>query len=290
MADTGKSLVTGATGNTGSILVPSLREAGVDVRALVRDEARAQALKELAAETAVGDLEQPETITPALEGVDKDYLLTWNGPPQAEHAANVIEAAEETGELHIVRHSMWDPENSRIVQQGELVEEQLKSSNLSWTILRPTFFMQNLRMSAQTIASEAEMYWPLEDTEIAMIDIRDVVDCAVTVLTEEGHEGKTYTLTGPEANTFDEGAEAMTEALERDVEYVSVPDEAAEHAMVDMGMHEGGAEGYVELFEGFRAGYADHATDDVATLQGEPARSIEQFADDFAGMFQAEGA
>lgn len=290
MTTTGKVLVTGATGNTGSILVPALRQAGVDVRAFVRDEAKAQPLKEAGAEIVVGDLEQPETITPALQGVDRVYLLTWNGPPQAEHATNVIEAAKEAGEPHIVRHSMWGSENSRIIQQGHQVEEELKTSGLSWTLLRPTFFMQNLLMSAQTIASEGEMYWPLEEAEISMIDIRDIVACAVTVLTEGGHVGETYTLTGPEAITMHEAADALSEALDRDVDYVSVPDEAAQQAMVDMGMHEWVAQGYIELFEGFRAGFADHATDDVATLKGEPARSIEQFAHDFAEMFKAQPA
>lgn len=290
MQGTGKVLVTGATGNTGSVLVPALLEKGVNVRAFVRDEAKAQPLKEAGAEITVGDLERPDTITPALEGVDRVYLLTWNGPPQAEHAINVIEAAREAGQPHIVRHSMWGSENSRIVQQGQQVEEELKSSGLPWTLLRPTFFMQNLLMSAQTIASEGEMYWPLEDAEISMIDIRDIVDSAVAVLTEDGHEGETYTLTGPEAITFHEAADALSQALDRDVDYVSVPDEAAQQAMLDMGMHEFVAKGYVELFEGFRAGFADHATDDVEELKGQRARSIKQFARDFAEMFEAQPA
>lgn len=290
MQGTGKVLVTGATGNTGSVLVPALLEKGVNVRAFVRDEAKAQPLKEAGAEITVGDLERPDTITPALEGVDRVYLLTWNGPPQAEHAINVIEAAREAGQPHIVRHSMWGSENSRIVQQGQQVEEELKSSGLPWTLLRPTFFMQNLLMSAQTIASEGEMYWPLEDAEISMIDIRDIVDSAVAVLTEDGHEGETYTLTGPEAITFHEAADALSQALDRDVDYVSVPDEAAQQAMLDMGMHEFVAKGYVELFEGFRAGFADHATDDVEELKGQRARSIKQFARDFAAMFEAQPA
>ncbi len=290
MANTGKVLVTGATGNTGSILVPALAQAGVKVRAFVRDVAKAQPLQDVGAELAVGDLEKPDTIKPALEAVDKVYLLTWNGPPQAEHATNVIAAAKQVGEPHIVRHSMWGSQNSRIVQQGQQIEGELKSSGLSWTLLRPTFFMQNLLMSAETIASGDEMYWPLEDAELSMIDIRDIVECAVTVLTEEGHERETYTLTGPEPITMHQAADALSEVLDKDVDYVSVPDEAARQAMVDMGMHDWVAQGYVELFEGFRAGFADHATEDVATLKGEPARSIEQFAHDFAEMFEARPA
>lgn len=90
MADTGKVLVTGATGNTCSILIPALRRADVDVRAFVRDEGKAQGLREMGVEVVSGDLDRPETIPPAVEGVDKIYLLTWNGPTQEQQARNVI--------------------------------------------------------------------------------------------------------------------------------------------------------------------------------------------------------
>ena len=77
MANVGKVLVTGATGNTGSGLVPALRSAGVDVRAFVRDEAKAQPLKEAGAEIVVGDLDQPETIGPAVEGRITSYNVCY---------------------------------------------------------------------------------------------------------------------------------------------------------------------------------------------------------------------
>ncbi|MEJ2303961.1 MAG: NAD(P)H-binding protein, partial [Anaerolineales bacterium] len=161
MANAGKVLVTGATGNTGSLLVPALREAGVDVRALVRDESKAQPLEEIGVEIILGDLDRPETIAPAVDGVDKIYLLTWNGPTQEQQAKNVINAAREAGNPHIVRHSMWGSEKSRIIQQGYRVEQALKSSGLTWTLLKPTFFMQNTMMAAQTIASDGVIYWDM---------------------------------------------------------------------------------------------------------------------------------
>ncbi len=106
MADSGKVLVTGATENTGSALVPALRDAGMDVRAFVRKESKAQPFKELGVEVVVGDLDKPETIGPAVEGVDKIYLLTWNGPTQEQQARNAIQAAVRPGHPHLVRHSM----------------------------------------------------------------------------------------------------------------------------------------------------------------------------------------
>jgi uncharacterized protein YbjT (DUF2867 family) len=286
MANTGKILVTGATGNTGSGLVPALRKAGVDVRAFVRDEAKAQPLKDLGVEVVLGDLDQPETIAPAVEGVDKIYLLTWNGPTQAQQAINVIEAAKKAGNPHIVRHSMWGSENSRIIQQGDQVEAALTSSGLPWTLLKPTFFMQNLMMAAQTIASDGMIYWDTGDGKLGMIDLRDIVEAAFAVLTGEGHEGKNYILTGPEAISMHEVASAFSKVLGKKVTYVSVPGEAALQSMLSMGFPEWIARGYGELMVGFSQGFAGRTTDNVATLTGHPARSIEQFARDYAQVFE----
>jgi uncharacterized protein YbjT (DUF2867 family) len=285
MANAGKVLVTGATGNTGSGLVPALRSAGVDVRAFVRDETKAQPLKDVGAEVIVGDLDQPETIEPAVEGVDKIYLLTWNGPTQAQQVQNVLDVAKRAGNPHIVRHSMWGSEKSRIVKQGDQAEEAVKSSGLPWTLLNPTFFMQNTMMAAQTIASDGVIYWDVGDGKIGTIDVRDIVDVAAAVLTGSGHEGKSYILTGPEAISFHDMAATFSKVLGKEVNYVSVPHEAAFDAMVGMGLPEWIAKGYGELMDGFSEGFAESTTDNVATLAGHPARSFEQFARDFAQVF-----
>lgn len=285
MANSGKVLVTGATGNTGSALVPALRNAGVDVRVFVRNESKAQPLKELGAEVVVGDIDKPETLAPAVEGVDKIYLLTWNGPTQEQQVKSAIEVAKKAGDPHIVRHSMWGSEKSRIIKQGYAADEGIKSSGLSWTILRPTFFMQNTMMAAQTIASDGMIYMSMKDGKLAMIDVRDIVDSAVAVLTGEGHEGKDYILTGPEAISFHDIASTFSKVLGKDVKYVNVPGEAATQSMVDMGVPEWIAQGYAELSEGFSENFASRATDNVANLTGHPARSFEQFARDFAPVF-----
>jgi uncharacterized protein YbjT (DUF2867 family) len=285
MAISGKVLVTGATGNTGSALVPALRSAGLDVRVFVRNEAKAQPLKDLGVEVVVGDLDRPETIGPAVEGVDKVYLLTWNGPTQEQQARDAIEAVRQAGAPHLVRHSMWGSEKSRIIKQGYEVDEAIKSSGLPWTILKPTFFMQNTMMAAQAIASDGVIYWDMKDGKLAMIDIRDIVDAAVAVLTGSGHEGKSYILTGPEPISFHDVANTFSKVLAKDVKYVNVPGEAAIESMVGMGVPEWIAQGYAELSEGFSEDFAARATDNVANLTGHPARSFEQFVRDFAKAF-----
>jgi len=280
-----KILVTGATGNTGSELVPALRDAGVDVRAFVRNESKSQPLKDMGVEIVVGDLDKPETIDPAVEGVDKIFLLTVNGIAEAQHGRNVIEAAKRAGNPHIVRYAGWGPEKSRIIKNQREVEELLKSSGLPWTILKPTFFMQNTMMGAQTVASDGMIYWDMKDGKLAMIDIRDAIDAAAAILTGSGHEGKTYILTGPTPISFHDVASTFSKVLGKDVQYVSVPGEAAIETMVGMGLSEWTAKGYAELSEGFIEGFADSVTDNVSILTGHPARSFETFATDFAQMF-----
>lgn len=286
MADVGKVLVTGATGNTGSMLVPALLEEGVDVRAFVRDASKAESLKEKGSEIVVGDLDRPETIPPAVEGVDRIYLLTWNGPTQAQHVENVVNAAKQAGTPYIVRHSMWGSERSRIIQQGEEAEQTVKDSGLPWTMLKPTFFMQNMMMAAQTIASDGVIYWDLGDGKLSMIDVRDVADSAAAVLTGTGHEGQSYILTGPEAISMHDVADTFSEVLDKDVNYVDVPPEAALESMVEMGLPEWIARGYGELMAGFKEGFADRTTDNVEKLTGHRPGSFEQFARDHQEVFR----
>jgi uncharacterized protein YbjT (DUF2867 family) len=280
-----KVLVTGATGNTGSLLVPALLRAGVDVRILVRDEAKAKPLKDLGAEVVLGDLDKPETILPAVKNVDKIYLLTWNGETQLQQAINVIDAAKKSGNPHIVRHSMWGSENSRIIKQGYKIEEILKESGLPWTILKPTFYMQNTMMAAQTISSDGVIYWDMKDGKLGMIDVRDIADAAFAVITGKGHEGKEYILTGPEAISFNDVAKIFSNVLDTEIKYVSVPGEAALQSMVGMGLPEWIAKGYVELSEGFSENFANSTTRNVEILTGHPSRSFEQFVSDFARVF-----
>jgi uncharacterized protein YbjT (DUF2867 family) len=283
-----KVLVTGATGNTGSLLVPVLLRENVDVRIFVRDEAKAKPLKDLGAEVVTGDLDEPATILPAVKNVDKIYLLTWNGETQLQQAENVINAAKYEGVPHIVRHSMWGPDNSRIVKQGYKIEEIIKSSGIPWTMLKPTFFMQNTMMAAQTISSDGVIYWDMKDGKLGMIDVRDIADSASAVITGEGHEGKSYILTGPEAISFHDVAKSFSKVLDKEVKYVNVPGEASLQAMTGMGMPEWMAKGYVELSEGFSENFANSTTENVKLLTGHPARSFEQFANDFAQIFSKE--
>ncbi len=278
-------LVTGSTGNVGTQLIPALREAGQEVRALIHDESKAQPLRDAGAEVVVGDMERPDTLGKAVEGADHFYLITMNGPTGAAQARNLIDAAKGAGRPHLVRQSAFGTTKSRIIQQHEEIERLLEGSGLPFTLVKPTFFMQNLMMAGKTLASDCMVYLPLKDGRLGMLDIRDVVDVAFSVLTSAGHEGKTYILTGPASISLNDVADGLTKAIGKRVTYADVPSEAAREALIGMGMSEWIADGFIELFEGFSEGFADLTTPHVEQLTGHPARSFEAFARDFAQAF-----
>ncbi len=277
-------LVTGATGNTGSLIAGQLKERGVDVRALARDESKAASLREQGIEVALGDLDQPATLTDAVAGVEKIYLVTWNGSTAEQQRKNVIDAAQESGTPHIVMGGALGA-GSRIIQQLDAANAHLKASGLPWTILQPTFFMQNVMSAKETIA-QGQLYWDLGEGRVPAIDIRDIAECAVSVLTTDGHEGKTYDLTGPAAISFYDMAASFSEVLGHEVTYVPVPTEAAKESPMGMGYPEWIADGFGELMAGFADNWAaDKTTVNVETLSGHPARSFAQFVSDFRDYF-----
>ena len=289
MSDTGKILVTGATGNNGGAVIQNLVAAKANIRALVHHESKAQGLREAGVEVVVGDYLQPATLDAALAGVDKVFLVTPHSPDAAKMACNVIAAARRAGKPHIVRLSEKAPEPAGAIRSGRLhmeVNAALEACGLPYTTLRPCFYMQNTLLAAQSVASDGMVYMPFEDAKLVMIDMRDVIETATQVLTTEGHEGQTYVLTGPAQYSFHDVACGLSKALGKEVRYVNVPMEAAREAMIGVGMPEWVAEAYCEYFENYIKGGSAGVTGDFEKVTGHPPRSYETFARDFAQYFR----
>jgi len=284
-------LVVGATGNTGAGVVAGLLARGRAVRALVRNVAKGEALQAQGAEVAVGDLDQPASLGRDLfADVSTVYLCTWNGPTAQQQSKHFHAALRASGASpRIVRHSAFGAPESRIIQQLAEAERDLKASGLVWTILQPTFFMQNTMMAAQTVKEQGVVYFDWGEGRAGMIDVRDIVDSAVGALTAEHgrFDGETYVLTGPQSIGFADVAAAIGKAIGKEVRYMAVPHEAAKQSMLDMGFPEWIVDGFIELNQGFERNFADTTTDGVQQLAGHAPRSFEQFAHDFRGVWQA---
>jgi uncharacterized protein YbjT (DUF2867 family) len=289
MADTGKILITGATGNVGSAVLDILSSTDANLRALVHDEPKAQSLRDRGVEAILGDFLEPESLAPALEGVGTVLLITPIHPEQVRQAANVIEAARDSdNDPRIVRLSVAQASHeapTKNSRQHAQIEEELISSRLPYTLLRPTTFMQNTLATARAVASEGRIYQPFKDGKLGMIDARDMGKVAAKVLTEEGHEGKTYTLTGPAAISFYDIAEMLSEVLGKKVDYVPITLEKAREAMLGMGLSEWKAEVLIEYARAHSEGYSNFTTEDVEQLTGHPATSYREFATNFARAF-----
>ena len=261
-----------------------------NLRALAHDESSARSLQDRGVEAVVGDFLEPETLGPALEGVSTVLLITPIHPEQVTQASNVINAAKDSGnDPRIVRLSVHQASHeapTRNSRQHAQVEDELISSGLPYTLLRPQSFMQNTLATGRTVAAEGRIYQPFKDGKLGMIDARDIGEVAAKVLTEEGHEGEVYTLTGPAAISFYDIAETLSEILGKEVSYINIPPEKAKEAILNMGLSEWRADVLIEYAKAHSEGYSNFTTEDVEQLTGHPATSYKKFATDFERVFR----
>jgi uncharacterized protein YbjT (DUF2867 family) len=284
-------LVTGATGNVGSALVPELRRRGVPARGFVRDPKRAEAILGEGGDLAVGDLSEPESIRRALEGVERLFLACGTVPGQLEYETNAIDAAAAAGVERIVKLSAAGAEIGSPLafwDSHARIEQRLRGSGVPAVVLRPSTYMTNLLGSAAAVMYTGKLFAPIGAAKVAMVDPRDVAEAAAVALTEDAHEGETYVLTGPEAITYDEIAAQLSEASGHTVEFVDVTDEHARVAMLDAGMPQYLGDFLVQRFGALRGGIQAQTTDTVRRLTGRKPRSLADFACDHAGLFGAD--
>jgi uncharacterized protein YbjT (DUF2867 family) len=281
-------LITGATGNISSGILSNLEATGHKLRALVRNPEKAEALGKRGMDVRIGDLEKPWTLGPVFEGADTVWLLTPPGPRAPEQSSNGLWAARQAGATHIVRMSAVNAAfnaptiNSRL---HALSDAEVAASGIPYTILKPHFFAQNLMMSAGSVAQEGTMYMAMGEGKLGIIDSRDISDFAAHVLTHAGHEGKTYTLTGPASMNLHQVAEAVGKGIGKPVKYIPVPVEAAQQAMTRNGLDPWMVNFMTDYLNAYSANWGDLATGDFQAVTGKAPRSIEQFARDFAAAF-----
>lgn len=282
-------LVSGATGRIGGEAVRLLRERGLAVRALVRDRHKSRALAVTGAELVQGDQEQPATLQPACEGVEAVLLATSNDPGQGERETNLIDAAIAAGVRRIVKVSALgaDPEAPvSILRTHAAVERRLAGSGLEWTSLRPSYYMQNFLLYAATIRATGAFYGSLDDARVGWIDTRDVGAVAARCLTDEGHNGQVYELTGGEAFSYPAAAARLATIVGRQIAYVNLPPEVARQGMVDAGLPEWLSDDLVALGELFKGPIGARTTTAVHDIAGASPRTFDAFAREFADSFR----
>ena len=282
-------LVTGATGTLGSQVVEQLSQGGHKVRAAVHSPEKATAFAAKADEIVSLDFSSPETFKEALDGVEKVFFLSPLTEDMVETGARFAEAAKKAGVSHIVRQSGLGADADAGITLGQwhrAVEQAIEDAGMEWTHLRPNSFMQNfVAYMSQTIKEQGAFYLPWGDGSISLVDVRDIAAVAVESLTGSGHEGQSYEITGPAALSGEDCARIFSKVLNRTVQYVDVPEDAARQSMQDMGMPGWFIDVIMELYAVNKAGYTAGVTDTVERVTGKAPRSFEQFVQDHAEAF-----
>ncbi|MBT2212861.1 MULTISPECIES: SDR family oxidoreductase [Actinomadura] len=281
-------LITGATGTVSTALMDSLK--GRSIRALVRDESRAERLRERGAEVVAGDLGDARSLPAAFEGVHDVWLLTPNGPRAPEHSMNAVWAAREAGVERVVRLSVVGAAHDAPNRGGRLhalSDRETELCGMRWTILRPHWFMQNLLNEAGDISATGTFSLNMASARVGMIDARDIADCAARVLLDhpDRHHGATYTLTGPRSVSFAEVARHLGHVLGRSVAYLPVGDAAKRKELLGHGVPEWMVDMLEEYARAYASGWGDLTTGTVAELLGRPPRDIADFVRDHASAF-----
>jgi uncharacterized protein YbjT (DUF2867 family) len=285
-------LVTGATGLVGSELVSRLSARGVPVRALVRSAAKAQWLSTLAnVDIVLGDMARPDTLAGALHGVDRAMLISSSDPAMLDVQSNFIDAARKAGVRHVVKLSGIIPDREspfRFARMHGEIERGLEDSGMAFTHLRAGEFMHAYFRQVPSIISRGALFLPMGNAKIASIDIVDIAEVAVAVLTGSGHEGKTYPLTGPAALGMAEVAEKLSNVVGKPIRYVDVNPEDAKRAQLAAGMPPFLADALGELFAERRKGKESQVSPIIPSIFGRRPASFEEFAVRHASIFKGE--
>jgi uncharacterized protein YbjT (DUF2867 family) len=273
-------LVTGATGNVGSELVTALAARGAPVRAVVRD-ATAAAMP-AGVDVVQGDLELPESLTPALDGADAVFLLGgWSDMP--ELMRRIKRAGVERVVLLTSRCVIGGQSDNVITRMWLDSEAAVRESGVAWTVLRPSGYDSNALRWLPQLKRGDVVRAPWADVPIAAIDPADIAAVAATVLSEGGHDGVAHTLSGPEPLRPADQVATLASVLGRPLRYEGIPDDEARAEMA--------ADTPAPYIDAFFRFYSDGEYDDCAVVDtvqritGQPPRRFEEWARAHAGAF-----
>lgn len=278
-------LVTGATGQVGSQLVPQLLDRNVPVRALTRDVSKLASWGDRI-QPVSGSFDQPETLLAAMQGVEQVYLMSSG--VGAEHVEMAVNAAKQAGVRHIVLLSSLGANDTTFLigKWHHDREAAVRESGLAWTFLRPGYFMSNALMWAETIKTQGAVYVPGSGGWSAPIDPQDIATVAALALTQPGHEDHIYDLTGEEILTTAEQLDILSRALGKPLQFVNVPPDAAREQMLQSGMPAIYVDAIMELFTRMREGGGALKTDTFERLTGHKPRTFEAWCRNHVAAFQ----
>ena len=281
-------LVTGATGNNGAEVIKQLTGSGAAIRAMSRRPHERIGQGSPGVEFVTADFDDPASLRRALDGAESAFLVTNSSERVQAQQLSFVEAARTAGVRRIVYVSQLHATRDspvRFLRYHAVVEDAIAASGMAFTNLRPNLYMQGLLGFRSSIASEGRFFAPAGDARISIVDVRDIAAVAVAALTEAGHEGKIYNITGPESLSHSEMALQLSKALERPVTFVDIPETAMREALLGFGIPEWQADGLIEDYAHYRRGEASTISTSVRDVTGHPPHSFADFARDYKQVF-----
>ena len=274
-------VVIGGTGRVGRQVVAQLAERGLPVRVVSRGFT-APVLP--AADTARADLADPASLEPALRGAEAVFLLWPFTSPEV--TAGLAPKVAEIAARHVSRvvYLSAQPAAEQPGSFWALVERAIEDSGAGLTFLRPAGFAANTLMWADQIRSGDVVRWPFAAAARALIDERDIAAVAVRALTEDGHAGARYVLSGPEVLTQAEQLAAIGQAIGRNLSWEDMPRQAAQAALAAAWGDKAFAETALDAWEWF-IDHPETVTSAVQDITGSPARSFADWASANAAAF-----
>ena len=288
MDQTGKILVTGATGNTGGHVAAQLRERGADVRAVVRNPETASLPDDI--EVVAGDLSDPDSLEPALDGVGAMFLVYPTLQADETMAAMVGRVAKQVRHIvYLSADGVPDDRNTPtvgIIESHARLERLIKDSGMAWTILRAGGMAVNTLGWAEQIRSTRTVRWPYAGAARSLVHEADLARVATLALTRPGHTGATYVITGPEVLTQTDQARIIGDAIGEPVQFDELSRAQARTQLIDeWGWPPATADGALDAWAAM-VGDEGKVTSTYEELIGRTATSFRQWAADHADDFR----
>lgn len=286
-------LVTGAHGNNGRELIPLLLRLRAPVRAMVRREPGPLDQKRSGLEYLLADFDDPASLDRALDGVDRAFLVTNSSERAEEQQLRFVERARAACLQRIVYLSQLRAAAEspvRFLRYHAVVEDAISDSGIAFTHLRPNLYMQGLLGFRRPIQTEGRFAAPAGDARVSIVDVRDIAAVAAVALTQDGHQGRIYDLTGPEALTHAQMASQLSEALGKPVSFADVPEQSMRELLRTLHVSGWQADGLIEDYAHYRRGEASQVSTAVQDVTGRPPHSFRAFARDYRQAFLQAGA
>ena len=272
--------IIGATGRNAVAWTQAFLDAGFRVRDLVRDPGKFTPGLNL--EYVSFDLDDQRTHRPALANAGVLALVTPADPRQTERELALIEAAEQSGverilNLSVIGADLAEPISAFARWQAP-VEKALEGGATPYVTLRPNAFMQNLLLQKASIQA-GQFVEPSESQASSFIDVRDIAAVAVGV-SAGGYDNLALDLTGPEALTGSDIAQALSAAMGKPVTFASPPIAAFRVALLDRGAPLWRVDALAELYQNIQDGRAPHlarTTPNVERVTGRTPRTLREF-------------